>query len=311
MVRKLKDFLKTREGKIALTVASIVLGVIGVSVVISDTDNNGTIDQVTITVNEKKDRAPGLGAEETEITVPKAVIENPARVAPDLAEGLHDESPAGTPPAQIDAADRAAERIQATDPLPLSFPLASTSYAGCKTRFVRNQSSRNGVTPQQFWVHYTAGGGTVDTITALFDRASFQASSNFVHDRQGHCNYIVPTYRKAWTQAGANPFAISTEVINTGSQKPFMTKRGYRQLGRTIARVNHQFPSVRLQTGRVSGCRPTRSGIVTHWMGGQCSGGHVDIRPFVLTPVIKAAKRARCKLYRKTEASKSACLRRL
>jgi hypothetical protein len=30
----------------------------------------------------------------------------------------------------------------------------------------------------------------------------------------------------------------------------------------------------------------TRTGIITHWMGGPCSGGHIDIRPYDIVKVI-------------------------
>jgi len=308
MQDRIKQFLQTTQGKVASAIIVAILAGVGITVAVTQNENGTT---VTITVNEQKDRAPSVGAQPTEITVPKAVVENPEKVAPDLSKGFRDETPPGAPPAELDAAQQQQEQIQATNPLPLTFPLASTSFKGCKPLFVRNQSSRNGVTPTTFWVHYTAGLGTIYSLAALFDRASFQASSHFVMERSGRCGYLVPTYRKAWTQAAANPIGVSVEVINTGAQKPFMTAAGYRALGRLIARVHHQFPSIKLQRGKISGCRSTRSGIVTHWMGGQCSGGHVDIRPYSLKPIIKAARRANCNLYHKGKASKRRCLRKV
>lgn len=311
MTQRVKDFLKTGEGKFIVSLIVVVLASFGITVVVVDEDQNGKPEKITVTLNEKKDRAPGVGAEPTEVILPKSAVNKTDSSSNDLSPVLRDETPPGAPPQELAAAQKQQEQIQATNPLPLTFPLASTSFKGCKPLFVRNQSSRNGVTPTTFWVHYTAGFGTINTIAALFDRASFQASSHFVMERNGRCGYLVPTYRKAWTQAAANPIGVSVEVINTGGQKPFMTPTGDKALGNLIARVHHQFPGIKLQQGALSGCRSTRPGIVTHWMGGQCSGGHVDIRPYSLKPIVKQARRSNCTLYRHTKKSRRQCLRRV
>jgi hypothetical protein len=47
-----------------------------------------------------------------------------------------------------------------------------------------------------------------------------------------------------------------------------------------------------LSLGATDGnCNVTRRGIITHWMGGPCSGGHVDIRPYSITGVIGQIRR--------------------
>jgi N-acetyl-anhydromuramyl-L-alanine amidase AmpD len=63
-------------------------------------------------------------------------------------------------------------------------------------------------------LHYTVspnrvGWSDVNAVVAEFANPAFQASSNYVIDGEGHCAYIVRESDKAWTQAAANPFAIS------------------------------------------------------------------------------------------------------
>jgi N-acetyl-anhydromuramyl-L-alanine amidase AmpD len=111
---------------------------------------------------------------------------------------------------------------------------ASAGFQGCATRFVRNQSGRGGIRPQwQVW-HYTVshnvpGWADVNSVVALFDRASSQASSNFVIDAEGHCAYIVPIEAKAWTQAAGNPFSISYEIVDYGNEPAYMGVGGVRE----------------------------------------------------------------------------------
>lgn len=306
----MNDFLKHPRVKFLLGVLVALAGAFGVTVVIGD--DGGNPNQITIVVNERDDRIPGTG-DTTEVTVPTRAVKDVA--ASDAADhqDAADETPPQADPDQLAKIREAHDQLVAEDPLELTQPLAATSYPGCRNRFVRNQSSRGGVKPRQIWMHYTVspnrpGRSDVDGITAYFDRLSSAASSHFVVDRDGNCNYIVPTYRKAWTQAAGNPIAISFEIINTGRETPFMGKAGYRRVGRTIARLARQY-DIPLRRGS-GGCSGTRKGIVQHADGGLCAGGHHDIGPFKLAPVIRSARRENCNVHRKTKRSKRACLRK-
>lgn len=307
MTEKIKQYWNSPVGKAAVAVVTALLLTIGVVIVVEDTNDDGSPDKITITVNQKSDRAPSVHPSETELEVPAPVLAEVAR--DEIHEDARDETPPQVSPQEAQKINNTIEKQIAVDPLPLSFPLAATSYTGCRARFVGNQSSRNGARPRQVWMHYTVspnrpGRSDVDSITALFNNLGFQASSNFVVDRDGNCNYIVPTYRKAWTQAAANPIAISFEIINTGSEKPFMKNAGYRQVSRTIARLSTQY-GIPLQLGS-HGCTGARKGIVYHKMGGLCAGGHHDIRPFNLKRLIQAAK-----CWKQKPPKRGRCLRRV
>jgi len=166
---------------------------------------------------------------------------------------------------------------------------ASGGVPGCVTSFVRNQSSRNGVRPTVQVLHYTVsprrpGRSDVNAIVSYFNRSSSGASSNFVIDDEGHCAYIVPIERKAWTQAGGNPWAVSYEIIATGREGSYLGTAGYRKLASVLKTVKAR-TGIPLQVGRISGCSPSRSGLVQHRDGGSCWGGHHDIGPFPFASV--------------------------
>jgi hypothetical protein len=309
----MNDFLKRllNDSRFRLLSALVVTvaAAYGITVTITDEDGPTTI---TITVNEREDRIPGTGGE-AEVEVPERAIEAAEKSDVGNHDDLADETPAVADPEQLREVRDEHDQQVAENPLELTAPLAATSYPGCRSRFVRNQSSRGGVRPRHIVMHYTvspnrAGRSDVDGITAYFDRASSNASSHFVVDRDGNCNHIVPTYRKAWTQAAANPIAISFEVINTGRESPFMRSRGYARVGYTVARLARQY-GIPLRRGG-GGCSGSKRGVVEHFRYGACGGGHHDITPFNLSPIIKRAREANCHLYRKTARSKRACLRR-
>ena len=183
------------------------------------------------------------------------------------------------------------------DDLPVDQPAAAPQQPGCRTRLVGNFSSRNGVAPRLFVPHYTVssnrpGFDDVNAITALFDRASFAASSTYVIDRDGNCNYIVREADKPWTQATFNPVSISVEIINTGSERPLFTPSGMRRFAR-IASDSAGRWDIPVRRGMVAGCRVVRSGFVDHNDLGPCGGGHVDVTPFDVDDLITAVKRHR------------------
>jgi hypothetical protein len=208
-----------------------------------------------------------------------------------------DELPDGVPAPELRAGQAQQDELAQRDDLPVVTPAAAPEQAGCRSRFVQNYSSRRGVRPRLFVVHYTVssnrpGLGDVEAIDGLFNTPSFAASSNYVLDDEAHCDYIVRESDKAWTQATFNPVSISVEIIATGREGRLTSAAGYAKLGRVISDATKRW-GIPLQTGAVSGCTVTRPGIVTHQMLGSCGGGHVDISPYSLAPVIAAAKAAR------------------
>lgn len=270
----------TTKGWIALALG--ILALLGVTVAITQ---DGRTTTITVTV-----RGP---AGPTTVTTTKAAADQAA--ADNTHANMKDEDPTGITGAQV-AAAKAQQRAIATrgPPMPILFPLASPQQAGCRTRTVVNRSSRNGVRPQVLVMHYTVspnrpGFQDVNAIVQLFNQRSFAASSNYVIDRDGNCAYIVPEAEKAWTQAAANPVSISWEIINTGSERPLFTPHGYKLMGRIVSDAAKRW-NIPLRRGAVNhNCTVARKGIVQHADWGVCGGGHDDILPFSLTPIINAA----------------------
>lgn len=265
---------------IALVVTALFLG--GSLAIVIDADGpDGPTPAHTFTVNV----APGDGQPAATVTIPSAALEQ----ARDSIERNLQVAPAATPPEQLRAAGEQAASIRATE-TPLPTAGASQGFPGCVTRFVVNQSSRNGVRPQVQVLHYTVspnrpGWSDVNAIVGLFNTPSFQASSNFVIDGEGNCAYIVPIEAKAWTQAAGNPFSVSYEVINTGSESVYMAPAGLAKL-RLVMREVALRTGIPLRRGAVSGCTVTVTGTVQHSDFGVCGGGHGDIGPFALRPII-------------------------
>jgi hypothetical protein len=172
-------------------------------------------------------------------------------------------------------------------------PLAAPSWPGCRTAFVRNFSDRHGNTPRLIWLHYTGGGNRpgwsdIDGLTAYANNPASQVSWHFNIDREGNCAYTVPIQYKAWTEAGANSTGVGIEFVGTGGEPDYagaLDSPGFRKLAAVVIRIS-KLEHIPLRLGAVSNCSPTRSGIVTHWMGGPCSGGHIDIKPYSLPAVI-------------------------
>ena len=234
-----------------------------------------------------------------------ATVVAPARARIDVARSddlddhldARDETPVGASRRALELGRRAQDRLAATDQLPIVTPDAAPQQRGCTTSLVRNYSTRRGVRPRLWVIHYTVspnrpGIGDVNAVTNLFNRPAFAASSNYVIDREGHCRYIVRESDKAWTQAAANPFAISVEIINSGREGTLISGPGLRKVGQVISDSARRW-QIPLRRGGVSGCAPSRPGIVTHGMLGACGGGHVDVSPYPLDPIIAAALAAR------------------
>lgn len=266
-----------------LAILAVLIGG-GVAVVTVIPDDGTTPATLTVDV----DGLDAGKAPDRTIEVPKTVVQ---AVAPALEDQLQNEAPAGAPAGDLAAAEKQAADIAETQ-LPLPTAGATAGFAGCRTSFVRNQSTRRGVRPQVQVLHYTVsanrpGWADVNAVVALFNRSSSQASSNFVIDGEGHCAYIVPIEAKAWTQAAGNPFSISYEIIDTGHEVTYMAAAGFAKL-RSVAREVARRTHIPMRRGTVSSsCTVTRTGIVQHRDWGTCGGGHTDIYPFGVDQVVQ------------------------
>lgn len=226
-------------------------------------------------------------APDRDVVVPKATVDI---VAPRLESDLK-APPPGTPKTDLASVKKAeVKNAQTTTALPTAG--ATAGFAGCRTSFVRNQSSRRGVRPTLQVDHYTVspnvkGWADVNAVVALFNRASSQASSHFVIDAEGNCAYIVPIEAKSWTEAGGNSFSVGYEIIATGREKVYLPPAGLRKLAAVQKEVARRI-GIPMRQGAVSSCSPTRSGIVQHKDFGICGGGHVDVTPFSIDAIVRA-----------------------
>lgn len=274
-----------------LAIIALVLGGAGFVVSLSIQNDPETKSKtITFQVNEAK----GDKADTKSVEVPAtAVADTKVSLESDLRNEAPPEAVIGAPD-QITANEQTTDRVR-DDLEPLPNAGASAGYAGCVTRFVGNQSSRNGVRPIWQVLHYTVspnrpGWSDVWAVVYRFDVFSSQASSSFVIDAEGHCAYIVPIEAKPWTQAAGNSLSISYEIINSGSESQFMATAGYKKL-RSVMRQVSKRAKIPMRAGSVY---PARSGIVQHKDGGLAWGGHVDITPFSSKQVIKVLTKNPC-----------------
>lgn len=232
------------------------------------------------TITTEVNAAPGDGQPTAKIEVPAAAV-NEAKAA--THSDLKDETPAVAvrgAPDQLAAQQQLVEKVKRTqDGLPTAG--ATAGVPGCRTVFVRNQSSRNGVRPQWIVLHYTVSGNRpgwsdVNAIVAFFNTSSAQASSHFVIDGEGNCAYIVPIESKAWANAAGNSLSVQIEVVNSGRETQYLAPAGQAKLLQ-VERTISARTGIPLRAGSVS---PFRSGVVQHRDGGLAWGGHVDIAPF-------------------------------
>lgn len=281
-------------------VAAATAGAVVVSIV--DEDENGRPDRVTITLGGHDDVPAGLPAgPETLELAPQAVadLEDVKDNQADDHAGLDDERPATLPAGAAEALPDYLELNAERNDLPDLSPLAAPEQAGCVTRLVANFSSRYGVRPRQIWAHYTVsrnrnGWDDVNAIVGYFNNRASSASSNYVIDAEGNCAYIVRETDKAWTQAAANPYAVSIEHIAYGDEAHLYGPGGRAKTGKVYDAIARRW-DIPLTRGGVNTatCVPTAAGIVQHADGGGCAGGHHDVNPFPIGDVIDAARDAR------------------
>jgi hypothetical protein len=226
------------------------------------------------------------------LTVPKVALKQQARKNEDT--GGKDETPAGVPQADLEAGQEQQKRLALKDLLPLNLPFAAPSTPGCRSNFVANHSSRNGIAPHVIFMHWTGsanrpGWGDVNAITAWFNQARSQASSNYIVDAEGNCAYIVREADKSWTQAALNPVGISFEVVHPGGpNEPYCPGACRRKVAHIIAGISKRW-KIPLQRAIVRNCRVERSGVTDHRAGGACAGGHPDVGGFSVDPIIRLA----------------------
>lgn len=277
--------MKDLKANWVATFVAILLGIVGVTVSISSTSEPTPTGGTKRTVSATVDKSGKPGTQSMTVKAPASVVN---AVKPNLEGNLRDETPVGAPPKQIEVNQDKATEVKATLP-PIPTGGATASVPGCVTRFVSNQSSRNGIRPIWFPLHYTVspnvpGWADVNAVVALFDRSGSQASSHFVIDAEGHCAYIVPLERKSWTEAAGNSLSVSVEVIDTGRETTYLPPAG-------IAKLRSVFKTVSARTGiaaREGSVYPPVGGCVQHKDGGLAWGGHIDITPFSRTLVCKA-----------------------
>jgi hypothetical protein len=188
-------------------------------------------------------------------------------------------------------------------------PLATPNWPGCQTRILPTNWSNRVTSVRGIGLHYTAGGnrpGLSDMIglTGFASSAAAGVSWHFLIDADGHCFYSVPVSKKAWTIGNLNSQTVNIEVVGTGSERTYpATTAGAAKLRRVVRRIAAVY-GLPIQVGATNGaCSITRPGIITHWMGGPCSGGHHDIRPYDIARVVRfiatAPCNARCKRIRR------------
>lgn len=297
-LKRALDFLTTPTGAVILT---LVVALVGVGVIVEVTDDNGDghADRVTIKLGGQDDLPAGVPAGPAAVTLePQAVEDLEALEERDPHKGLDDETPAGLPAGAYKVLPNYLDDNVARNDLPDLSPLAAPEQAGCVTRLVANQSSRNGVRPRVLVAHYTVsrnrpGWDDVNAIVGYFNNPAAQASSHYVIDADGNCAYIVPETAKSWTEAAGNPYSIGFEHIAYGDEADLATPAGYAKDGKVYAAAARRW-GIPIQRGAINTatCVPTRPGIVQHADFGTCGGGHHDINPFDLGKLIAATRAA-------------------
>lgn len=301
----MRGFIDSPKGRAVLAAALALLVAVAAALGIDlgAGDDGGKAGTVTIPLrgageDAPADRAPGAPPVPDKIVLGPAAQDELAKATDDGAgahAGERDEAPPGVPFGELALAAEQQTELAKSGEVPTVTPLAAPYQRGCRTRLVGNYSSRNGVPPRLFVLHFTvssnrAGFADVDAITAYFNSTKSQASSNYVVDDVGNCNYIVRETSKAWTQGAFNPVSISVEQIATGRESDYAKAAGYRKLGRILHDASRRwhFP---LRRGATSGCTVTRSGVVDHDSLG-CGNSHTDVRPFAgaIARVIREAK---------------------
>lgn len=206
----------------------------------------------------------------------------------------------GAAPTVLDKAQESPEKydlggnLRGRDPTregTVSGPLAAPEWPGCKTRFTPVNFSSRTAPIRGFALHFTAGlnrpgWADMNGLAAYASSRAAGVSWHFLIDNEGHCYYQVPVSKKAWTIGNLNSQTINVEMIGTGKEPTYGGQAGMRKLGQIVRRAAsiYNFP---VALGAVSNCSITRKGVITHWMGGACAGGHVDVKPYDISKIVQ------------------------
>lgn len=170
-------------------------------------------------------------------------------------------------------------------------PLATPNFPGCTTRILPTNWSNRTAPVRAIGLHYTAGANRaglsdMNGLTGYASSPSAGVSWHFLIDAEGHCYYSVPLQKKAWTIGNLNSQTVNIEVIGRGNEPSYpAAPAGARKLRQVVQRLGRVY-GIPMRVGAVSNCNVTRSGVITHWQGGGCSGGHIDIKPYAIERVV-------------------------
>jgi hypothetical protein len=291
------------QARIVLVIC-VLLVVGGIVSIVAGTRDHGR-GQAKTTTTFKVDSADRDHKPDKTITLDAKAEEIVAEQKADLAAGdtsgsesrLHEKA---LPPVSIRAQ---ANKLQpdGQPEIPAHVPLAAASQPGCTSAFVRNQSARKLGAPVLFgFIHWTGSGITTGpqaglAIVRWFDTAAAQASSNYITDQSGRCWYTVPETAKAWTQANANQWSVSVEIINPGVLPLFRSTPAREIVVKLIIGWHHRWKIPyrlgAIRQGPNNSCVPVRSGFLAHRDAGPCGGGHPDVGvPSAVASLIAEAK---------------------
>jgi N-acetyl-anhydromuramyl-L-alanine amidase AmpD len=161
---------------------------------------------------------------------------------------------------------------------------------------VRNQSSRNGASPQLIVLHSSEspnrpGRRDLVALGEWFDNPKSLASAHAANDADGNDARYVPDSRKAWSCAGYNAVSLNLEQIGFSSQKEWPEA----QLRNTAEWIAYwsELHGIPLQRGRVANGAVVKPGVVMHSELGVIGGNHHDPGPdYPIDRVMALAVRA-------------------
>lgn len=276
------------EGKnrLGLALLALVLGLVigGIGVSLFTTDDEPTKPKPAPSATPAPAETPE--ATPTPDTVPgdlQVLPEKPSDpVTKDPADSaLRDSTPETVPEQKLeDGAEKSDEISEGLEPKPVG---GAQNY-DCRQDFSGGVYSDRSASPTEWVNHYTvsanvAGWGDVEGIQAYFKRTRI-ASATYIVDFEGHCLQMVPESKKPWTQGSANSWAISVEIIATGSEtkqqwldSPLIKQGILSSIARDAMR-RHGIPLKRVD--------PVGCVFVAGWTDHnalECGNNHTDVSP--------------------------------
>ena len=279
----MQDMLKRYPVVAAIVAALLALAGVGVTVELVDDDrpDQPRTRSVTIRVD-----GPDRDTKRDDKLVVTPPAQGVAEAYEDRPRDLDEDQPGAAPLAGTGEQ----EGIGA-----IPAPLGADEIDGCRTRFLQtNFSQRSFGQDAVIWfgLHFTGGRdipnsrADVDGLTAYGNRSTSRVSWHLNLDKDGNCDYNVPLRLKAWTLGNANSRSINIEVHGSG-EPPYLRPAGFRKLAQIVRQVRRSYPKIKLQVGSIVNCSSGRPGIVTHWQGGPCSGGHTDVKPHSIVMIVR------------------------